>query len=155
MHSRCGTKNGYDYHKRALKDEPCEPCVEAMRKYFRDRRKLPEVKERYRIYNRTNRKVRNGSRFRRFSKDYDMKRDFFSVNTVLETYGTDCHLCGGPIDLNAPRLVGRPGWEMSLHIDHVVPMSRGGDDTLENVRPAHGKCNVVKHNSMLENVATE
>jgi 5-methylcytosine-specific restriction endonuclease McrA len=31
-----------------------------------------------------------------------------------------------------------------LHIDHVYPLSKGGLDTLENVRPSHGKCNIVK-----------
>jgi len=33
---------------------------------------------------------------------------------------------------------------MGLHIDHVMPLSKGGPDTLENVRPAHGSCNVKK-----------
>lgn len=146
IHPECGTKAGYDAHRRKYKDTACEPCAQAMRQYFKDYRKRPETIEKNRIYNRTNRKVRNGSRFRRYAKNYDMERDFFSVNTVLQTYGTDCHLCGYPIDLNAPRLAGRPGWELSLHIDHVVPMSKGGHDALENVRPAHGKCNVVKSN---------
>lgn len=148
MYPKCGTKAGHDAHRRKYKDEPCEPCMEGMRKYWRDHKKKPEVQARNREYNRTRRKVRNGSRFRHYSKDYDIKRDFFSVNTVLNTYGTDCHLCGEPIDLDAPRLAGRPGWERSLHIDHVIPISKGGDDTLENVRPSHGKCNVKKSNKL-------
>ena len=63
---------------------------------------------------------------------------------VLEVYGTDCHICKNPIDLDAPRKVGIPGWERALHIDHVHPLSKGGLDTIENVRPSHGKCNVIK-----------
>lgn len=148
VHPRCGTKAGHDDHRRKYKDEFCEPCMEAMRQYWRDHKAKPEVKARYNEYNRTRRKIRNGSRFRKYSKDYDIKRDFFSVNTVLDTYGTDCHLCGEAIDLDAPRLVGQPGWERSLHIDHVIPISKGGDDTLENVRPSHGICNVRKHNKI-------
>jgi len=31
-----------------------------------------------------------------------------------------------------------------LHIDHLVPLAKGGSDTLENVRPAHGICNLRK-----------
>jgi 5-methylcytosine-specific restriction endonuclease McrA len=46
--------------------------------------------------------------------------------------------------MSAPRKVGQDGWEHGLHIDHVYPLSKGGLDTLENVRPAHGKCNIVK-----------
>ena len=148
MHEKCGTKAGYHDHKRKYRDEPCEPCLQGFRQYWKDYRKRPDAQKRMQEYNRTNRKVRNGSRFRRYAKDYDMERDFFSVNTVINTYGTDCHLCGGPIDLNAPRRAGEPGWEMSLHLDHVVPISKGGHDTLENIRPAHGKCNVVKGNTL-------
>ena len=68
----------------------------------------------------------------------------YSDQQVLETYGTNCHICSLPIDLDAPRKTGDPGWEKGLHIDHVYPLSKGGLDTLENVRPAHGKCNVIK-----------
>lgn len=44
----------------------------------------------------------------------------------LATYGTLCHLCG------------RPG---ATSADHVVPRSKGGPDSLENLRPAHRSCN--------------
>jgi len=63
---------------------------------------------------------------------------------VLETYGSDCHLCGSPIDLTAQRRIGRDGWEQGLHVDHLVPIVQGGADSLENVRPSHGRCNVSK-----------
>ncbi len=144
----CGTKAGHDAHYRKYKDEACEACCQAMRDYWKAYRKRPETIAKNKDYNRTNRKVRNGSRFRYFSKNYDIQRDFYSANTVINMYGTDCHLCGGAIDLNAPRKAGEPGWEKSLHIDHVSPISKGGHDTLENVRPAHGKCNVKKGNSV-------
>jgi 5-methylcytosine-specific restriction endonuclease McrA len=143
----CGTKNGYREHSRKYGDQPCEDCSEAMRQYWRDYRKLPKTIEKNKKYNRTNRKMRNGTRFKKLlAEGFNPAKDYFSANMVLETYGTDCHLCGGAIDLDAPRTAGKPGWEKSLHIDHVIPLSKGGDDTLENVRPSHGKCNVRKHN---------
>jgi len=49
-----------------------------------------------------------------------------------------------PIDLSAPRQCGKPGWDNGLHIDHLYPLSKGGSDNLDNVRPAHGRCNVIK-----------
>jgi hypothetical protein len=68
---------------------------------------------------------------------------------VINLYGTDCHLCGQPIDFEAPRRAGLSGWEFGLQIDHVLPVTKGGPDTLENVKPAHGKCNISKSNKIL------
>lgn len=45
---------------------------------------------------------------------------------VLDVYGDVCHLCG------------RRGADTA---DHLVPRSRGGTDTLDNLRPAHFRCN--------------
>jgi hypothetical protein len=69
----------------------------------------------------------------------------YSEKQVLDLYGQSCHLCNLPIDMTAPRWTALPGWEKGLHIDHVIPISRGGDDSLENVRPSHGFCNVSKN----------
>jgi 5-methylcytosine-specific restriction endonuclease McrA len=74
------------------------------------------------------------------------KVEKYSIEKVLEMYGTDCHLCGKPIDLKAPRFQGRPGWRHGLQIDHIVPISKGGSDTIDNVRPVHGFCNLSKGN---------
>ena len=68
----------------------------------------------------------------------------YTEQQVLETYGTSCHLCLLPIDMQASRKVGEQGWENGLHLDHVVPLSKGGPDTLENVKPSHGICNIKK-----------
>jgi hypothetical protein len=70
-------------------------------------------------------------------KDYTEKQ-------ILELYGTDCYLCGVPIDMSAPRRCGIPGWEKGFHIEHVFDIALGGPDTLENVRPAHAICNLKK-----------
>lgn len=48
------------------------------------------------------------------------------VEATLARYGTVCHLCG------------RPG---ATTADHVIPRSAGGDDSIENLRPAHARCN--------------
>lgn len=61
---------------------------------------------------------------------------------VLNTYGSDCYICNKTIDFNAPR-VGK-GSDNSFWPDHVIPISRGGEDTIRNVRPCHRKCNEHK-----------
>jgi 5-methylcytosine-specific restriction endonuclease McrA len=72
----------------------------------------------------------------------------YSEAAILSLHGTNCHLCNQPIDFDAPRQIGKPGWELGLHIDHVIPISKGGSDTLKNVKPAHGLCNITKNNKV-------
>ena len=74
----------------------------------------------------------------------EVESDDWTISLVLETYGTDCWECWEPIDLNAPRHTGDIGWEKGLQIDHVIPLSKKGPNTLANVRPTHGKCNNKK-----------
>jgi 5-methylcytosine-specific restriction endonuclease McrA len=139
-----GTSQGYQHCKKTL-EGPCQPCIKAMKKYGKEYRSRKEVKERLYSYNRSDRKKTNKSRFERYLKrGFNPESNYFTANTVLAEYGTNCHLCNRPIDLNAPRKSGADGWELSLHIDHVIPLSKGGDDTLQNVRPAHGQCNLFK-----------
>ena len=50
-----------------------------------------------------------------------------------------CHICGQPIDYTLPHLDPR-----AFVIDHVVPLHKGGTDTLDNVKAAHRECNSKK-----------
>ena len=43
-----------------------------------------------------------------------------------------CYLCGEPIADGA------------IHIDHVIPLARGGHDVIANKRPTHAFCNMSK-----------
>ena len=72
------------------------------------------------------------------------EHESFTTQMVIDKYGSNCHICLFPIDLENSRIVGSDGWETGLHLDHLVPLSKGGSDTLENIRPAHGMCNVKK-----------
>jgi 5-methylcytosine-specific restriction endonuclease McrA len=119
-----GTKNGYDWHRRGAFEEPCIECRQAMMLYWVNRRK-------------------NHGNPRR-ARYYGSVRKPYTVREVLETYGTSCHICSEPINLEAPRQVGLSGWEKGLHLDHLIPLSKGGEDTLDNIRPSHGQCNIIK-----------
>lgn len=55
---------------------------------------------------------------------------------------SDCWLCGRVID---PRVVYPDPWSGS--VDHVVPLSRGGDPLARgNCRAAHLRCNQRRNN---------
>jgi hypothetical protein len=69
----------------------------------------------------------------------------YTEQDMFNKYGTDCYLCQQPIDLNISRTEPE-----GLNIEHVIPIAKGGPDTLENVRPSHRKCNQSKHDKDLE-----
>lgn len=83
---------------------------------------------------------------RRRARKLALGTDGHTEKQVLELYGTDCHICQKPINMEVS---GKPGsnehWRMGLHIDHLIPLVNGGSDTLDNVRPAHALCNLKKN----------
>jgi len=52
-----------------------------------------------------------------------------------------CHLCGDPVE------------PADLHFDHVVPLSRGGAHSEDNIAVAHGFCNLSKGTRLVEELA--
>jgi 5-methylcytosine-specific restriction endonuclease McrA len=51
---------------------------------------------------------------------------------VLERADGVCGICGGDVD------------PLKYEIDHIVPLSRGGEHSYRNVQPAHPRCNRTK-----------
>lgn len=66
-----------------------------------------------------------------------------SHEQILREYGSNCHVCQEPIDLELPR-TNRYGFT----VDHFIPISKGGTDAIENLRPAHWICNIKKSDKM-------
>ena len=66
--------------------------------------------------------------------------------TKMETYrkqaqmmGAPCHICGLPINYDL-----KPPNPWSFTMDHIIPISKGGPTTQENLAAAHRKCNRAK-----------
>lgn len=78
----------------------------------------------------------------------------YSLQDIQLRHGIDCHICEEPIDYKAKRTMGEKGWESGLHLDHVVPISLGGSNTIENVKPSHGFCNASKGNKLVEEMGS-
>jgi 5-methylcytosine-specific restriction endonuclease McrA len=60
--------------------------------------------------------------------------EIFTHQDIINRYGNQCFYCG----------------ELFTHIDHYMPLSRGGAHTLENVRPSCAHCNLTKSNKLPE-----
>jgi hypothetical protein len=54
------------------------------------------------------------------------------IRVVADRDGWMCHLCNDPVSKGA--------WS----IDHLVPLSKGGDHTYSNVKLAHHRCNTLR-----------
>jgi len=60
------------------------------------------------------------------------------VTKLKERDGAVCYLCNLPLGTD-------------ISIDHVVPISKGGKDDMENYKLTHAKCNLKKGSSDLSN----
>ena len=148
---KCGTSAGYRAHYRN-KEEICEPCRIAYNAYKT-------------AYNAKNPKMVKASRDKHYrsyperavararKRDAMLKAavtDNHTIQDMLDKYGTDCHLCNEPIDLTAPRKTGKENWQVGLQVDHIIPISKNGPNTLDNVRPSHSLCNIRRHSSLVD-----
>jgi 5-methylcytosine-specific restriction endonuclease McrA len=131
--------------------------IVALRKARRETLEFKALrKEQASKYHKDNPHKTREARRRRRAMEKQVESLPYTEQNVLDTYGTACHICNVEIDLTAPRQVGRvEGWEMGLHIDHLVPINSGGGDTIKNVRPAHAKCNLQKGRKPIQLVVQE
>lgn len=68
----------------------------------------------------------------------EMARTKWTRSTLIRKYGGLCHLCGEPVEM------GDPTSPKYATIDHVVPLSKGGRDHMDNLALAHQRCNRKK-----------
>ena len=75
-----------------------------------------------------------------FRGKHDMyNKPTFSVDDVTQKFGDNpiCYLTGRSVDLTKPR---------TYQFDHIMPRSRGGDNSLDNLGLACKEANQAKHN---------
>lgn len=147
-----GTMRGYTRHKKKDGVVTCVECIEAQRIHWRQRRidHNAHINSLRRLWRQKQFLMHNRASTRSRARKLGSEVGYYTDQEVIDLYGTDCHICGEAIDLSADRRTGFPGWEKSLHIDHVYPLSKGGSDTIDNVKPSHGKCNILKSAKILE-----
>lgn len=90
-------------------------------------------------YKENNRLKINEQKRRRHAKIIGTKTEPVSYEKILEVYGMWCHICQEEIESKT-----------DLHMDHVIPLSKGGTHTYTNIKPSHALCNMQKTDQILE-----
>ena len=125
----------------------CPPCQKVVSAHIKERYHL--YKDKRNLKRRIQRKEEGHLDWhKRRARKAGVPREHYTRQQLLERDGYTCYLCHTPVDLTAPHVVGQPGWETYPHVDHVIPISKGGHDTLDNVRIAHARCNLEKKDKL-------
>lgn len=155
-----GTISGYSYHK--CKCEECKAFAYEYKKkfyrskeYYKDRRKN---NERYRQQELERNRRRNKTPERKQSKrDYGQKRRTIMLdafvedvdrNIVFESVEYECQLCGIVCDKEATF----PASNFPS-LDHIIPLSKGGKHSYDNVQLLCLECNLRKSDKIIERSA--
>lgn len=82
-----------------------------------------------------------GSAKRRAAKTQSFHIDWTRMEIFYRDGGV-CHICGEAVPVD------------DFHVDHLVPLSKGGDDCSFNLAVAHPVCNMRKSDSLVEDALT-
>lgn len=90
------------------------------------------------------RRQRHRARDRRRTRTRAQWVEDVNRSDLYERDGWICGICGDPVDQHAD-----PQTDWAPSLDHVVPLSQGGDHSYANSRTAHRWCNSVRGDSDL------
>ena len=125
----------------------CKSCSNLVHYSYLDQNKDKVVAWEKEYYSKHAERYRIKTR-RILAKKAGLTNEDWTEKQLIDTYGTDCYICNNPIDFDAPRK--GEGSNYSFWPDHVIPTSRGGENTLKNVRPCHKTCNISKSDKTYE-----
>ncbi len=85
--------------------------------------------------------IRRRSKMRSAIIDHDI-----TLEKVVEKYNGICSICGKPTDWDDVVFVNGKKYASRLYpsIDHIVPISKGGEHAWHNIQLAHISCNAAK-----------
>lgn len=138
--TRCRTKDGHARRGNHYQSPVALPAI-VLRKCERCGIEFVAVTNRARYCSRYCRRLTGKARNRAATHGVEFEQ--FSRESVFERDGWICQLCGDPVDPTRS-----PGDPMSATVDHVVPVSLGGDHTQDNCQLAHRACNSSKGNQI-------
>jgi len=130
-------------YRKTHKEETIAYMKPYRRKYYQDNKN--EINARHRAYAKTTngkKAMRKGGAKYRALK-FNAKNEDFCLNEILERDDYICQLCGKKT---------RPDFKNPSHplypnVDHIVPLSKGGEHTRKNTQCLCYRCNTQKHNT--------
>lgn len=66
-----------------------------------------------------------------------------NIQNIIDRYGTNCYICNNETYKNATDK------NKLRTIDHVIPISKGGDSSIDNLRICCYPCNIEKSDSII------
>lgn len=130
------SKEKHNAAQRKFKMEHPERVREQLHRWYESHRdEKKKYDNQYRIKNRERIAARKKSSAQRYRARLKNAEGFFSRGDwelLKKQYGYKCPVCGK----------GEP--KIKLTPDHVIPLSRGGSNWIENIQPLCIKCNVEK-----------
>jgi 5-methylcytosine-specific restriction endonuclease McrA len=143
-HTIAYNREHYESQRQWMQDHP-DRVIDYNRRYNEKVNGTPQRE--YELRNKEVQAARRSSwKKKNFMKvrEYSRRRDSWMSGAdpidyaaILDRDGWICHLCGGDILSKE-----------ELHFDHVIPLSRGGKHAIDNIRPAHARCNWGKNDRL-------
>jgi hypothetical protein len=128
---------------RAKRPEWAKSYVKAWEKANPEKRSLYAKRLRFRnpgynsinrmLYAETLRQVKH----RRRAREKNAKIGHVDFRGIMKRDGMVCHICKKPIERDV------------LHFDHIIPLAKGGEHSMNNIACAHKSCNLRKHTKIL------
>lgn len=117
-------------------------CKQCRRQYYRDNREhWKDLVARWRAENPE--RVVNSQRQREI-RVRQGRTGHVSLKRILIRDGQCCHLCGQLIESLA-----------DLHFDHIIPLSKGGEHSENNIAASHAWCNMQKGVRLVPSVTAQ
>lgn len=111
------------------------------RKYARQRyRSNPEVREKLAEYKRRNADKYVAYQSVRRAREKAQNVEAVDLRTLVRRKGFFCGICGR---IAFPQIENRYH-PLRMQIDHIIPLSAGGENSYANCQPAHQSCNMQK-----------
>jgi CRISPR/Cas system Type II protein with McrA/HNH and RuvC-like nuclease domain len=133
----CGDKQKEKTKKRTKKrrENPLKSKIDNFR-YKKRKETEYKLDEERKYFNEPVRKFQKRDNTKKGKIDTTLEKTF-TWQDVVDKFGvnTECYLSGEKINLN----------ENIYHLDHILPSSRGGDNSLDNLGILHKTVNVMKN----------
>lgn len=128
-----------------IRDGRCKTCSTDIddpqhRRSFCDECRDARHREQYAAWRRGYRS-RYGKSYRARARQHGVEYELINRTKVFNRDGWNCGICRKPINRRL-----KPPHPMSASLDHIQPMSHGGNHTYVNVQAAHHICNSLKSN---------